>query len=328
MTPDGGAAPGALRLRDVAVVRDGRLVLDAVDWDVGSDERWAVIGPNGSGKTTLLRVAGMRLLPTRGTVEVLGERYGSTDARALRHGVAFVSQTLLRSLRPTLSTHDAVLTGRYAASRAVVAPLRTLRPRARLPAARRRRAGRRLAPGVRRALRRRAPAGPAGEGPDGRARTAPARRAGGRTRSRCSRAPGDCTSPRWPPIPGPLHSVAGHAPHRGDPTRDHARRIAARGRMVRAGPVGEVLTSAGVWPASTWPSASSAPGADGPLAPRRREPGGAGSGTAPSTSGFERICTGGRGPLARTGPQSAPGSRARAARRRSPTIHHSKRAAQ
>jgi iron complex transport system ATP-binding protein len=99
----------------VAVVRDGRPILQGVDWDVWPGQRWAVLGPNGSGKTTLLRVAGMRLLPTRGTVEVLGARYGRTDVRALRTRVAFVSQATLRSLRPTLSAHDVVLTGRFAA---------------------------------------------------------------------------------------------------------------------------------------------------------------------------------------------------------------------
>jgi iron complex transport system ATP-binding protein len=105
----------AIRLRGVAVVRDGRPILDGVDWEVWPHERWAVLGPNGSGKTTLLHVAGVRLLPTRGTVEVLGARYGRTDARALRTRVALVSQAMLRSLRPTLSAHDVVLTGRHAA---------------------------------------------------------------------------------------------------------------------------------------------------------------------------------------------------------------------
>jgi len=90
-------------------------ILDGIDWDIGRRERWAVLGPNGSGKTTLLRVAGMRLLPTRGTVEVLGETYGRCDARAVRRRVAFVSQSILRGLRPTQSTHDVVLTGRDAA---------------------------------------------------------------------------------------------------------------------------------------------------------------------------------------------------------------------
>ena len=104
-----------LALHGVAVVRNGRAILEDVDWEVRPAQRWAVLGPNGSGKTTLLHVAGMRLLPTRGTVEVLGARYGRTDARAMRTRVVLVSQAMLRSLRPTLSAHDVVMTGRYAA---------------------------------------------------------------------------------------------------------------------------------------------------------------------------------------------------------------------
>jgi iron complex transport system ATP-binding protein len=115
MTPETGHETLPLRLRGVAVVRDGRAILTDVDWDIGPGERWAVLGPNGSGKTTLLRVAGMRLLPTSGTVEVLGETYGRSDARAVRRRVSFVSQNILRGLRPTLSAHEVVLTGRDAA---------------------------------------------------------------------------------------------------------------------------------------------------------------------------------------------------------------------
>ncbi|MHB8328232.1 MAG: ATP-binding cassette domain-containing protein, partial [Acidimicrobiales bacterium] len=96
----GRASDPVLRLRGVRVVRDGASVLDGVDWEVRPGERWAVLGPNGSGKTTMLRVAGMRLLPTQGTVEALGETYGRTDARALRRRIAFVSGSLLRGLRP------------------------------------------------------------------------------------------------------------------------------------------------------------------------------------------------------------------------------------
>ncbi|HLI74034.1 MAG TPA: ABC transporter ATP-binding protein [Acidimicrobiales bacterium] len=113
MHGDGGA--DVVSLRDVSVVRDGRAILEDVTWSVRPGERWAVLGPNGSGKTTLLRVAGMRLLPTRGSVEVLGQRYGAVDARVLRQRVAFVSQTLLRSFRPTILATDVVLSGRHAA---------------------------------------------------------------------------------------------------------------------------------------------------------------------------------------------------------------------
>jgi iron complex transport system ATP-binding protein len=107
--------PPAICLRGVGVVRDGAPILDAIDWEVRAEERWAVLGPNGSGKTTMLRVAGMQLWPTTGTVDVLGERYGRTDARVLRRRIGFVSQSMLRGLRPALSAHDIVLTGRFAA---------------------------------------------------------------------------------------------------------------------------------------------------------------------------------------------------------------------
>ncbi len=114
----GGAAIGStpvVALVGVGVVRDGRSLLDGVDWQVGAGERWAVLGPNGSGKTTLLKVAAMQLLPTCGDVEVLGERYGRCDARAVRRRIAFVSAAVSRSLRATLPAHDVVLTGRFGA---------------------------------------------------------------------------------------------------------------------------------------------------------------------------------------------------------------------
>jgi iron complex transport system ATP-binding protein len=108
-------SPLVVALESVRVVRDGRVLLDGIDWEVCSGERWALLGPNGSGKTTLLRIAGMQLLPTSGAVEVLGERFGQTDARAVRRRVAYVSQSLLRALRPSLSAHEVVVTGRFAA---------------------------------------------------------------------------------------------------------------------------------------------------------------------------------------------------------------------
>jgi iron complex transport system ATP-binding protein len=99
----------------VAVVRAGRPILDEVDWEVGAGERWAVLGPNGSGKTTLLQVAGARLWPTRGVVEVLGRRLGRVDVRDLRPRVALVSGSVIRQLRPDLTAREVVVTGRYGA---------------------------------------------------------------------------------------------------------------------------------------------------------------------------------------------------------------------
>jgi iron complex transport system ATP-binding protein len=112
---DGETATPVIRLRDVSVVRDGRWVLGPVDWTVGPGERWAVLGPNGSGKTTLLQVAGARLWPTCGVVEVLGEQLGRVDVRTLRSRVALVSGAVVRQLRAHLTAREVVVTGRYGA---------------------------------------------------------------------------------------------------------------------------------------------------------------------------------------------------------------------
>ncbi|MGH9086857.1 MAG: ABC transporter ATP-binding protein [Acidimicrobiales bacterium] len=113
-----GPAPGqgpVVRLEGVSVVRDGRPILDGVDWWVGAGERWVVLGPNGSGKTTMLQVAGARLWPSAGVVEVLGARLGHVDVRTLRPRIALVSGSVARQLRPDLTVRDVVVTGRYGA---------------------------------------------------------------------------------------------------------------------------------------------------------------------------------------------------------------------
>ena len=47
MSPAADPRPPALRLHDVALVREGRRLLDGVTWEVGADERWVVLGRNG-----------------------------------------------------------------------------------------------------------------------------------------------------------------------------------------------------------------------------------------------------------------------------------------
>jgi ABC-type multidrug transport system ATPase subunit len=57
-----------LTLRDVAVRRDGRTVLDGVSLQLHEGEVTAVMGPNGAGKSTLLAAIGGEL-PVAGTLE-------------------------------------------------------------------------------------------------------------------------------------------------------------------------------------------------------------------------------------------------------------------
>jgi zinc transport system ATP-binding protein len=69
IAPLGPAAPDALvSARGLTVERDGRVLLENIDLDIGSSEIVTVIGPNGAGKSTLVRAL-LGLIPTtRGTV--------------------------------------------------------------------------------------------------------------------------------------------------------------------------------------------------------------------------------------------------------------------
>jgi iron complex transport system ATP-binding protein len=104
-----------LRFARVGFGVDGTAILHGVDWRVGHDERWVVLGANGAGKTTLLRIAACYQHPTSGTVDVLGHRLGRVDVRALRERVAFSSSALAATLDVRMTATEVVMTGRHAA---------------------------------------------------------------------------------------------------------------------------------------------------------------------------------------------------------------------
>jgi iron complex transport system ATP-binding protein len=104
-----------LQLTDVALELDGTTVLADIDWTIASGERWVVLGANGAGKTTLLRVAALYQHPTRGTVDVLGNRLGRCDVRALRERIAFSSPALAATLEPSMTAVEVVMTAKHAA---------------------------------------------------------------------------------------------------------------------------------------------------------------------------------------------------------------------
>jgi iron complex transport system ATP-binding protein len=105
----------ALRFGHINFVRDGRTILNDINWTVRSDERWLILGANGSGKTTLVRLASMYEHPSSGSVTVLGETLGSTDVRVLRRRIGVMSAALGAQLRPQLSAQDTVVTAKFAA---------------------------------------------------------------------------------------------------------------------------------------------------------------------------------------------------------------------
>jgi ABC-type multidrug transport system ATPase subunit len=75
------------------VKRYGRLTaVDALDLDVREGDRYGFLGPNGSGKTTTVRMLLGLVLPTSGSIELLGGRPGRATLQqvgALVEGPAF-----------------------------------------------------------------------------------------------------------------------------------------------------------------------------------------------------------------------------------------------
>ena len=101
--------PEVLRLDSVDFVRQSRAILADIDLTVHAGERWALIGPNGAGKSTILSLCGAEQHPTRGTVHVLGHQLGRVETRKLRESIGHVNPR--HPLRSPLSIREVVLTG-------------------------------------------------------------------------------------------------------------------------------------------------------------------------------------------------------------------------
>ena len=110
-----GPEPPALSFESVDLDRVTARILRGVDWTVGRQDRWVVLGPNGSGKTTMFELASGYLHPTRGTVEILGEKLGRVDVRRLRERIGLVSTAVAKKLMPGVTAEGIVVSGRHAA---------------------------------------------------------------------------------------------------------------------------------------------------------------------------------------------------------------------
>lgn len=97
----------------VTVVRGGKRLLDAVDWEIREGERWVVLGPNGAGKTTLMQIAGTRMHPSSGTASMLGETMGRVDVFELRPLIGLSSAALANQIPGHETVLNVVVTAAY-----------------------------------------------------------------------------------------------------------------------------------------------------------------------------------------------------------------------
>jgi iron complex transport system ATP-binding protein len=97
----------------VSVVREGATLLTGIDWTVEEGQRWALLGPNGAGKSTLLAVASASLFPSAGSVELLGERFGEANLGELRTRVGLSTSGLNDRIPAQERAVDVVVTAAH-----------------------------------------------------------------------------------------------------------------------------------------------------------------------------------------------------------------------
>ena len=103
-----------LSLKNLTLVRDGKNILEDINWSVSADQRWVIVGPNGAGKTTLLKIAAAQLQPSSGSAQILGETLGEINVFELRTRIGFASTAIAGRIPNSEPVLDAVMTASYA----------------------------------------------------------------------------------------------------------------------------------------------------------------------------------------------------------------------
>jgi len=107
-------ASAVFQVTDFGIVRDGVTILRDISWRVERGQHWVILGANGSGKTSLLSALTGYFTPTSGDIELLGQRYGESDWRALRTKIGIVSSSVRQMMAESEPALDTVASGKYA----------------------------------------------------------------------------------------------------------------------------------------------------------------------------------------------------------------------
>lgn len=103
-----------LEVTHLRVERGRTVILRDVSWRVEPGQHWVILGPNGCGKTSLLKTLTAYLTPTRGTIDLLGRRFGHADWRELRLHLGLVTSAVHHLIPPAEPVIETVISGRYA----------------------------------------------------------------------------------------------------------------------------------------------------------------------------------------------------------------------
>lgn len=102
-----------VKIGGLEIHRGDKKILRGVDWTICKGEHWVVLGPNGCGKTSLLKALTGYLTPTLGEIQLLGEKFGETDWRELRKRTGLVSSSIAQMVSPEDTALEIVIGGAF-----------------------------------------------------------------------------------------------------------------------------------------------------------------------------------------------------------------------
>ena len=118
-------------LKDIGLVRNGKWILDQINWQVKEGEHWVLLGLNGAGKTALLHMLSAYHFPAKGLIAVLGREFGKDSlGEELRQEIGLVSQTIKSRFYDSDSAYQIVLSGGFASIGLYETPTDQMRSRA------------------------------------------------------------------------------------------------------------------------------------------------------------------------------------------------------
>ncbi|HEM2743406.1 TPA: ABC transporter ATP-binding protein [Streptococcus suis] len=103
-------------MKNLSYTRQGKAILEDLNWEFRKGERWAILGLNGAGKSTLLRILMAEFWKTSGDLTVLGMEFGKGDIPSLRTKIGVVGSFLAERFPIDLTAEQIVLTGKYKSS--------------------------------------------------------------------------------------------------------------------------------------------------------------------------------------------------------------------
>ncbi|MFS3913255.1 ABC transporter ATP-binding protein [Bacillus australimaris] len=105
----------SLELKNVSLKRNGKWLLQSIDWQVDKQEHWVLYGLNGAGKTALLNMLCSYYFPTSGEMTVLGHVFGKEAlGEKLRRKIGLISAGLEKKLHRDNNAFEIVLSGAFA----------------------------------------------------------------------------------------------------------------------------------------------------------------------------------------------------------------------